>query len=349
MKQLNSTVKLYQSADFKLLSNEDSSVCYIEGYASVYRNSDGSKQIDRDGEVVNTDAMDITSYLKNPVLIWNHNWDKPIGKVTEVTKDVNGLYIKAEVHKLNGMEGKFESVLKGLVKSFSIGFVPSEFDFLQGDILEISKASLVEISIAPVQSNPEALFRVVGTKSLGVSVAEIIKQNGIDINDLKVSNKGDNMKKQVNVENVETNSDAQEVGVSTSASVEPNITVSNNTVETPKATEVAPIIVQPTLDIASLAQALVNADVEANRLKAEQEKAQKEAEEQAIKDAEDAKVQREKDAFAFIQEKRDVILNAKPSELDIDSLENLYELLDSTKEAIEAKVIEAISLAKAGE
>lgn len=367
MKKNINNIGIYQSADFKLLDHmegQDDSIVYIEGYASVYKTSFGEKQVDRDGEVVNTDNLDIVSYLDNPVLVWNHNWSDPIGKVVSVTKDAKGLYIKAEVHKLHGLESRYEAVKKGLVKSFSIGFIPNDYAFLEGDIVEISRATLVEISIAPVQSNPKALFEVTGTKSLGIKAVDLANSNGITVDELKGiignSNKREIMNK--NAITKEVTSDAPNGDAQPSTSTETHITTSNNETVTITPSEVPTTPVVETkeepakeqkeskdapLDMAALAESIVKANLEAERLKAEKIQEEKVKLQKEEEEAKQAAIQKAEDAIKYIEAQREIISQTPATEIDVDSLEKLYELVASTQEVIEAKVVEAIATAKA--
>jgi len=115
MKTTKQSLGLYQSMDIKMLGeDEQDSVVFISGYASVYRTPEGSIQVDRDDETVNTDNIDLTSYEKNPILIYNHQFDRVVGRITKITKDYKGLYVEAEVHRLHGEEAAYECILPSL-------------------------------------------------------------------------------------------------------------------------------------------------------------------------------------------------------------------------------------------
>lgn len=364
MKTIQPSLNLYQSAQLKMIgSNEEDSIVYIAGYASVYRTPSGDIQVDRDNETVNTDNIDISSYEKNPILIWNHSFDKPIGRITKITKDFRGLYVDAEVHKLKGEEDKYEAVKKGLVKSFSIGFVPKEYDLLAGDIVQITSAELVEISLAPVQSNPEALFRVLGTKSLGISVAELAKQNNITADELK-GICSDNTKGK-NLDNIisktadpitPTVAPIAPVAVVIEPVVVPVAAVVEPVAE-PKAVAVEPIVApvavvaEPSKETVSLSlETLVSAMVEAD-LKAEQareatklETAQREQDKvNADLDAQKARVQ---NAMDYIKERREAIASTPAGDIDIDELDSFYEVLSDAIETIDSKVKEVVDTIK---
>ena len=316
------------------VADKDASVIYIEGYASVFLNPDGTQLEDRDGESVNTTMLSIDDYKKNPILVYNHDWSDVVGRVTDIQKDYKGLYIKAEVHKLTGRESVFETVQKGLLKSFSIGFVPKTFKYIEeSDILEIASADLCEISLAPVQSNQDALFTATGQKSLQVSPEMVKSQNNMTCDELtgictlSKKLKGTQMK-EVEKEPV----------------VEP---VAEPVVE-PVAEPVAePKDIKVEMDVGKLAAAVAEANELAAEKKAEKEateQAEKEATEKAEKEAAEARVT---DAIAYVTEQRDIILATPAADIDTDKLSALYELTSGTAEVIEAKVLEAIEASKA--
>ena len=174
VKQSGNSICLHRMAEIKAVSQEQDkpNILYIEGYASFYQNDIGMKEVDRDQEIVNIDGLDITAFQKNPVLLYNHDWSEVRGKVIHMNKDGNGLFVRCEMQRLTGKEADFENVLYGNIKSFSIGFIPHEYQYLE-DAIEITQSEMIESSIAPVQSNRSALFQVIGTKSLDVDNAKL--------------------------------------------------------------------------------------------------------------------------------------------------------------------------------
>ena len=351
-------IGLRQSAELKLISMDDKddiegrdSIVYIEGYASVYRKSDGNYQIDRDDELVNTDNLDLTSYIANPVIVWNHDWSVPVGKVTSITKDMYGIYVKGEIHKLEGLESKYEAVKKGLVKSFSIGFVPKDIRLVNDEIVEISTAELVEVSIAPVQSNPAALFTVTGKKSLGISVKDIAEQNNLTNEEIKgmygEKLKGENMIITKSTEPEPKVEPKPEPKVEPKPEPKPEPKVEPKPepaaipvepkVEPKVEPTVAPAMTIPTLDSlsATIAAAVAKAEEAKEVKRLEEEKLKKDAEEQSKLAAE----QKVKDALAYIKEQADKISSTEVSQLDFDAIEEFYEAVSTATEAINEKVI----------
>ncbi len=125
------------SSEFTLIEDAtgipaaEQTVLTIEGYASVNRSGSGSKNVDRDGEVYDIPSLNIENYQKNGPILFTHDWHKVMGKALEVKKTFEGLYIKAEVHKVPGFESVFYGVQNKLITAFSISAIPKNYDYLE--------------------------------------------------------------------------------------------------------------------------------------------------------------------------------------------------------------------------
>lgn len=311
------------------IPDSEKTVLYIEGYASVNRTDSGDKNIDRDGEVYDIPSLNIDNYRANGPIVFNHNWNAVIGQVTHIEKTFKGLYIKAEIHKISGLEYVFEGIQKGLIKAFSISAIPETFTYLDDiDAVELGNAELVEISVLAVPSNAQSLFSVTKSKSLQASAKQVAEQNGLTLCELKgicgftPKEKGTTM--DVKKKEVEVTPEGKE----------------------PK-TEDAPKVEEPKkeekLDAVTIAQAIT----EANRLAQETLKAEEEAKQKAD---EEAKQKAEEEAKArvlaakdYIKEKADEISNTSIEDFDIDAVEEFYELVSNAADLVETKVTEAIT------
>ena len=328
IKKSNSNVILHSLAEIKSVSQEQDkpNILYIEGYASFYQNDIGMKEVDRDQEIVNIDGMDISAYQKNPVLLYNHNWNKPCGKVISINKDGNGLFVKAEMQRLPGREADFENVLYGNVKSFSIGFIPHEYQYLE-DAVEITQSEMIELSIAPVQSNRSALFQVIGTKSL-------------DVDNAKLRTLLEPTKKEINMDSKVK--DATPVVATPVADPATVVSPAEPAVVAPVTPEVK-VEVKNEIDVSALATQIAAATAEVDRIK--QEAADKVAKEaaDAIEADKVAAEQKVKDALDFINSAKESILNLQSFDELNDRAEELNKLIEpitTASEAIIAKVTE---------
>jgi len=129
----------------------------IEGWAST-------KDLDRQDEVVEPTAFaaGIDGFLKNPILLYMHDWERPIGKVIEAKIDpVEGFWIKAIISKADDVRDIATKIKEGILRAFSIGFRVADggIDVIDG-IRHIKLLELYEISIVTIPANSEALFSI---------------------------------------------------------------------------------------------------------------------------------------------------------------------------------------------
>jgi len=127
-----------------------------------------SESVDRQGEIVLQEGIDIKNYMNNPVILFGHDyWSLPIGKATEIVRQVGktvvrGVFASAEANPLAQQVRRLYE--EGILKAVSIGFIPKEYNGNQ-----ITKSELLELSFVPVPANPEAL-----------SVLNLVKERGLE-------------------------------------------------------------------------------------------------------------------------------------------------------------------------
>ena len=347
---------LHQNVAIKAIESKDEGILIIKGIASMYRTPEGFLQVDRDNELVNLDFMDLESYRKNPILCFQHDWSQPMGKVIDIEHKDGALHITAEVHRLTGSENIFESVQKGIIKSLSIGMVPHDFVYREmhdGDILEVARSTLVEISLTTVQSNQEALFDVVAQKSPTISKKTLAMQNGMTCDELDGScafkselrgtQKGiemDIIKKEPTADELEAARVAKEAEdkVIKDARLAKEVEDARLTKEAADKSKEA-----TAFDEKALVAAIVEAQEKSEEL-ATQKKEKKE------QDAAEEKAQAEADAKAridaainYIKERKDAIIATPSEDFDTDDIEEFYELVSEAAEAIEEKVSSIIA------
>jgi HK97 family phage prohead protease len=140
---------------------------------------------DRDGEFVLPTAFDKTLPIflaKNPILLWQHNFDTPLGVVTSAVTDSTGLDVVATVRKpVAGEDGwkfsAYEDIKAGIVRTFSIGGWFTR-DILGGQPV-IIEVELWELSVVSVPSNPDSIFSA-AVKSLNGEHRPALSQKAID-------------------------------------------------------------------------------------------------------------------------------------------------------------------------
>lgn len=133
----------------------------LDGYASTWG-------LDRDEELVAPDAFSksLAPYLqKNPMLLWQHNPDWPIGSVTTGSTDETGLYVKAVVpnpgpDSADWQKGAYTSIKNGVVRTFSIGgyFARDVKQGPDGPVFYIVEIDLFEISCVSIPANADSIY-----------------------------------------------------------------------------------------------------------------------------------------------------------------------------------------------
>lgn len=132
--------------------DEEISSIMIEGYAST-------NDIDRAGDVVSPAVWEkgLENYIKNPIILAYHDYEKPIGRMVEHRYDSKGLWIKARISA--AAEDIFNLIKDGVMTAFSIGFRIKDAEYMQeADVFYIKEIELHEISVVPVPCNQNTLF-----------------------------------------------------------------------------------------------------------------------------------------------------------------------------------------------
>lgn len=132
------------------------------GTLSVAIASDDS--VDRDGERIDPAGWDFTNFMKNPVLIWAHDYRRePVGKCLDIRRDGNRILFTPQfaINVSEFAKTVFGLYLDSFMNAFSVGFIPREWkdeQMADGSIVRtFTKCELLEISAVPVPANPAAV------------------------------------------------------------------------------------------------------------------------------------------------------------------------------------------------
>ena len=140
------------TSTFKSHTDEDGSVM-IRGMASTH-------DFDRAGDSISADAWTkggLKNFEKNPIILFNHDYNRPIGRATGLKTTENGLELTAKISK--AAKDVTELVKDGVLGAFSVGFRVKDADYLEEtDGLKIKDAELFEVSVVSVPCNQSATF-----------------------------------------------------------------------------------------------------------------------------------------------------------------------------------------------
>ncbi len=141
---------------FKTLGEDEDGSVDIKGLAST-------NAVDRAGDVINHDAWiqknGLDNYKTNPIVLFNHDYNKPIGRATSLEVTENGLEFGAKISKSSG---EIKDLIKdGVLGAFSVGFRVKDADYnKETDGYTIKDAELFEVSVVSVPCNQGAMFSV---------------------------------------------------------------------------------------------------------------------------------------------------------------------------------------------
>jgi len=115
--------------------------------------------VDRAWEVIEVVGWETTNYMKNPIILFGHDYrdiDNIIGRATEVINNGKQLIVKGVFASTEAGQTARQLYDEGILKTVSVWFIPLErWDGAERHI--IKRAELLELSFVPVPCNPNAL------------------------------------------------------------------------------------------------------------------------------------------------------------------------------------------------
>lgn len=149
----------------------------IEGWAN-------KAVVDRGLDFIVADAWDLTNYQKNPIILFNHDKDKPIGRAIEVKPTDEGLYIKAQISNSKDPFVSYirDMIAEGILNAFSVGFDSKDEAKDATGVNQITSAELYETSVVSLPMNQDSLFSLTSKDLNGKTYHEakmkVLKEKG---------------------------------------------------------------------------------------------------------------------------------------------------------------------------
>lgn len=116
-----------------------------------------TEKADRVGDIVRMAGVDLTNYKKNPVILFNHDYDKVVGKALDVQIIDNKLIFKIQFADTELAREIYYLLKNGYMNASSIGFIGREYEANEHGGLTFTKIELLELSIVSVPCNPDAI------------------------------------------------------------------------------------------------------------------------------------------------------------------------------------------------
>src|SRR5574341_128607 len=148
----------------------------VEGDERALRIRITTAAVDRDGDTISPTGWKLTNYRKNPVVLYGHDYrGLPIARNTKIEPDEGGIvgtphFVEPEIYPL--AETVLQMLKRRYLNAASVGFLPYEWTRSEDDArkprqgVDFSKQELLEYSIVPVPSNPEAVVRLVDPRTV---------------------------------------------------------------------------------------------------------------------------------------------------------------------------------------
>lgn len=148
----------FQTKAFSEVKEADNDEVLIEWFAST-------KDVDRYQDIVKPSAFKnaIEWFMKNPVMLLQHNQEKPIWIFTDM--QVTSKWLKVKWKVTNDIDNVKQNIRDWILRWFSIWFIPKSwwYETLEGwtEVRVITEVELLEVSVVAVPANPFTLFQAV--------------------------------------------------------------------------------------------------------------------------------------------------------------------------------------------
>ena len=153
---------LYKSTHLGEVIDADEKMGIVKGYGSIFGN------VDSDGDIINKGAYKKTIQENGSRVkyLYQHDMDKPIGKMVHLEEDEKGLVFEAQVPKTRLGMDVIELMKAGVITENSVGILPIVKED-KGQYRELREVKLFEISAVTMAANDEAkILDVKGNKNI---------------------------------------------------------------------------------------------------------------------------------------------------------------------------------------
>jgi HK97 family phage major capsid protein/HK97 family phage prohead protease len=118
--------------------------------------------VDRMGDIVEQDGWELANFKRNPIALFGHSSNFPIGTWQDV--EINGSQLRGRLELMPAVSERLReihaAITAGVLRAVSVGFRPIDMEPLEDSKmggLRFTKQELVECSLVSVPANPNAL------------------------------------------------------------------------------------------------------------------------------------------------------------------------------------------------
>ncbi len=155
---------------------DEAGAMYFEGFAVT-------EQMTPDKLIFPLSGLrNLADYQRNPVVLWQHDWQQPIGHAELVEARGDGLFVRDRLAPTELVRNTvWPLVQAGSIRGLSIGFRAHKVDFdEETQVTTFSEWSLHEHSLVSLPNNPGALGAAVQAmaRGMGYTVASGLEEQG---------------------------------------------------------------------------------------------------------------------------------------------------------------------------
>lgn len=133
----------------------------------VRQSSDGKRtvikiateSVDRHGTIIDARGVDLDAYKRNPVVLFNHDYDRVVGRAANIQMRGDNIVAEVEWDEDDPFAAEIARKMRaGFLNAASVGFMVQDGeDDEERGAYRITRSELVEFSIVAVPSNRDAL------------------------------------------------------------------------------------------------------------------------------------------------------------------------------------------------
>lgn len=112
---------------------------------------------DRDGDIVEVSGWMLENFLRNPVVLWLHRYEAPIGRCLDIRRDGDALVARTLFARTPLAEEIWQLYREGVLSAWSVSFIALDWEPLPSGGRRYTRQELLEYSAVSVPANPEAL------------------------------------------------------------------------------------------------------------------------------------------------------------------------------------------------
>lgn len=148
-----------------------------------------TEDYDRVGDKMLMSGAKLQNYLKNPVILANHDYgynEKPtvIGRALNVKVENSQLIFKIQFADTDNGREWFYLYANGYMNASSIGFIPTKYQGNDQGGYDFIEWELLELSLVAVPCNPNAVQRAFNEGRISKSLYDAINKNEEEIEDM---------------------------------------------------------------------------------------------------------------------------------------------------------------------